>query len=137
MPSVLVIDDDSDIRMLVGELLQREGMHVEEARDGSEGLSKARANRPDLILCDLTMPGMGGIETLSECRRDAALRSVPFLLITGMALEKEELALMRAGAAGILPKPFSSTLLLERVGAHLAKPGRDAAGAGAFQAPCA
>jgi CheY-like chemotaxis protein len=116
---VLVIDDDSDIRALIGAILHRRGIRVEEAQDGFEGLSKARANPPDLILCDLVMPVMSGSATLAECRRDAALRSIPFLMITGMAHVVDEHGLLAAGANGLLPKPFTSTMLIETVSSHL------------------
>jgi CheY-like chemotaxis protein len=119
MAKVLVIDDESDLRTLIGAMLEQKGIDIEEAGDGREGLLKARQNPPDLILCDLTMPVMGGMETLAECRRDATLRSVPFLMVTGSTQWAEEADLVQAGAVGVLLKPFTPSSLLETVSTHL------------------
>jgi CheY-like chemotaxis protein len=131
MNRVLVIDDEADLRNLIGAVLGRQGIHVEEAANGQEGLRKAHENPPDLILCDLNMPVMSGVETLIECRRDAALRSVPFLVITGMMQDVDLAGLAKAGAAGLLVKPFGTALLVETVTAHLKGAEVDSSGASA------
>jgi CheY-like chemotaxis protein len=119
MKRVLVIDDEADLRGLIGAFLSQQGIEVAGAADGREGLLKARENPPDLILCDLNMPVMNGVETLTECRRDPALHSVPFLFITGLAQDVDLAGLAKAGATGLLLKPFGAALLVETVAAHL------------------
>jgi CheY-like chemotaxis protein len=125
MSRVLIIDDDPGIRTLIGLLLQTKGVETHEAKHGEEGLETARQNPPDLILCDLDMPIMDGIETLAEIRRDPLLKYIPFVLVTGMATAAQERLMMRGGANGILRKPFSFAALLEVVQAHLDLPKGD------------
>ena len=122
MSRVLVIDNDPDTRSLVGILLRNKGIETDAAEHGGEGLAKARQNPPDLILCDLDMPVMDGMETLAEIRRDPLLRSIPFVLITAVATEAEERSMVRGGASGILRKPFAFASLLEIVQTHLDRP---------------
>ena len=122
---VLIIDDDLGTRALVEAVLQGKGIATQQAEQGEEGLEKARQNPPDLILCDLDMPVMDGIETLAEIRRDPLLKYIPFVLVTGMATAAQEQNMMRGGANGILRKPFSFAALLEIVRTHVDLPNGD------------
>lgn len=119
MSRVLIIDDDPGICTYIGLLLQSQGLETQQAKHGEEGLEKARQTPPDLILCDLDMPVMDGIETLAEIRRDPLLKYIPFVLVTGMATESQEQRMMRGGANGILRKPFSLAALWDIVRAHV------------------
>ena len=80
---------------------------MEEAENGEEGLRKARANIPDLILCDLDMPVMDGCETLEHLRNDPILSGVPVIVVSGTMTAESERWVMRAGARAVLTKPFS------------------------------
>jgi CheY-like chemotaxis protein len=104
MPRILLIDDDPMIRMIVERVLEKEGTQVDTAADGGEGLEKARQHRPDLILCDLDMPVMDGMETLAQLRRDPVLGSVPFVLVTGAASETDEKRMVSCGSIWASPR---------------------------------
>ena len=115
MSRVLIIDDEPGICTFIELLLQTEGVETDQAKHGEEGLERARLKPPDLILCDLDMPVMDGIETLAEIRRDPLLRYIPFVLVTGAATKEQEERMMRGGANGVLRKPFSFAALREAV----------------------
>ena len=106
---ILVIDDDSDIREVVGEALQFAGYEVSTARDGREGLVGARSFRPDLILLDLMMPGMSGWEFRAVQLRDAALREIPVVVVTALGHDPD------IQVAAVLAKPFRLDDLLAEV----------------------
>lgn len=92
---VLVVDDDSDIRMLVRELLERSGHLVAEARDGREGLRALHSWRPDLVLLDVTMPVLDGWGTLERIRD---VTEVPVLMLTALGRELEKVSGLKSGA---------------------------------------
>ena len=110
--SILVVEDDSGIRESLVECLAGEGYAVELAADGAEGLERLRARRPDLVVLDLVMPIMNGAELVEAVGRDAALRSVPILLMTAaMPAPGEQIP----PVAGYLAKPFELGELLDAV----------------------
>jgi DNA-binding response OmpR family regulator len=115
MSTVLVADDDDDIRHLIGMKLRRAGYTVEVAGDGVEALELARRTRPDLIVLDVMMPGKSGIEVTRELASDTALRQVPILLLTALASSRDISDGLEAGAAAYFQKPFSPSELLDRV----------------------
>ena len=122
---VLVVDDDPDIRGLVRELLDRRGFAVTEARDGQEALRAFFADRPDLIVLDVTMPVLDGWKTLERIRE---LSDVPVVMLTAKATELEKTRGLRAGADDYVTKPFGKQELLARVDAVLRRSGtREAA----------
>ncbi len=82
---ILVIDDEPDVVSYLSTFLEDEGFEVATARDGPDGLSMVRAESPDLITLDITMPGMSGIEVLTNLRRDPDLASIPVVVVTGVA----------------------------------------------------
>jgi CheY-like chemotaxis protein len=127
MHRVLVIDDQSPVREALRLALEHMGFSVEEAENGEDGLRKARATVPNLILCDLDMPVMGGCETLEEMTMDPTLREVPVIVVSGMITRETESRVLRAGAKAILPKPFSLDALGKLVSGILS-PGRDNSG---------
>jgi two-component system, chemotaxis family, chemotaxis protein CheY len=120
MPRVLTIDDDALIRTIVRGVVGAAGIITDEAVNGAEGVAKARATPPDLILCDLDMHGMDGVRTLAELRADAVLRQVPLIVITGAATPDDEHRLLRDGVVAVLRKPFAFAVLLHLVRKHLA-----------------
>ena len=121
MSCVLVVDDESDIRGLVQELLQRAGYDVIEAPDGNEGLKRFHAERPDLVILDVQMPGLDGWGVLERIRE---LSEVPVIMLTARTDELDKVRGLRAGADDYVTKPFGRQELLARVEAHLRR-GRD------------
>jgi CheY-like chemotaxis protein len=104
---ILVIEDDPDIQQLVQMALEfTGGYQVSVASDGPEGLGKAEAERPDLILLDAMMPGMDGFEVCRRLKADPALAGIPVVFLTAKAQAAEIEEGLRLGAAGYLTKPF-------------------------------
>ncbi|MEK6252315.1 MAG: response regulator transcription factor [Actinomycetota bacterium] len=113
---VLVVDDDDDLRAMVAKLLVRAGMNTLEAASGSEGLRKFYASRPDLVVLDVSMPGMDGFEVLERIRD---LSDVPVLLLTARGVEMEKVRGLKSGADDYVTKPFGRQELAARVEALL------------------
>jgi two-component system KDP operon response regulator KdpE len=117
---VLVIDDEPGIRRVVRNALRDDVSSVLEAPSGGDGLSIAAAERPDLIVLDLGLPDMDGIEV---CRRLRAWTSVPILVLSARDSEDEKTALLDAGADDYVTKPFGPAELRARVRAQLRRAG--------------
>jgi DNA-binding response OmpR family regulator len=113
---VLVVDDDSDIRRLVRELLERAGYEVVDAANGREGLRTLYATSPDLVLLDVSMPELDGWQTLERIRD---LTAVPVLMLTARDTEMEKVRGLKEGADDYVTKPFGRQALLARVEALL------------------
>jgi len=124
MASVLVVDDEADIRSLVRELLERAGHDVVEAGDGNEGLRAFFSARPDLVVLDVSMPGLDGWGTLERIRE---LSDVPVVMLTAQAQELAKVRGLRGGADDYITKPFGRQELLARVEANLRRPRSDTA----------
>ena len=108
---VLVVDDDAVLRRVVRAVLEADGFRVIEAKDGEEGLALAASVRPSVVILDVMMPGLDGVEV---CRRiDHQTSKV--LMLTALGDVSTEVASLEAGARGYLTKPFSSMDLLDRV----------------------
>jgi len=110
--SVLVVDDDGDVRALVVELLTRSGYDVSEAPNGREALKLLYEQRPDLVLLDISMPELDGWATLERIRE---LSDVPVLMLSALGAELEKVRALRAGADDYVTKPFGRQELLARV----------------------
>lgn len=120
---VLIIDDDADIRSIARLSLSRVGrMDVIEAASGSEGLRKAREEKPDVILLDLMMPTMDGLETLAALRSQPATAVTPVIFLTAKAVADEVERMTALGAAGVLVKPFDPRTLSGDVRALVKRP---------------
>ncbi len=117
-PRIVVADDNSDMRQYLVRLLA-EDFAVEAVPDGQAALSLARERPPDLILSDVMMPRLDGIELLRELRADPALKEVPIILLSARAGEESRLEGMQSGADDYLVKPFSAPELIARVEAHV------------------
>jgi DNA-binding response OmpR family regulator len=117
---VLVVDDDSDIRRLVRELLERAGYEVVDAANGREGLRALYSASPDLVLLDVSMPELDGWQTLERIRD---VSDVPVVMLTARAAELEKVRGLKAGADDYVTKPFGRQELLARVEAHLRRAG--------------
>ncbi len=115
-----MIDDDVKLTALVAEYLEREGMEVEVVHDGAQGLERARATTPALLILDVMLPGLSGLDVLRELRagNDAAAR-LPVLMLTARGDELDKVLGLELGADDYLPKPFSSRELAARLRALL------------------
>jgi two-component system KDP operon response regulator KdpE len=113
---VLVIDDDPQIRRVLKVILAGETYEVVEARSGEAALLKFREFLPDLVLLDLNMPGMGGLETCRSLREGS---DVPIIIVTVRREEAEKVALLDAGADDYITKPFGKQEVLARIRAAL------------------
>ncbi|RME49001.1 MAG: DNA-binding response regulator [Caldilineae bacterium] len=118
MPAVkiLVVDDEAGIRDVVTAYLRREGYEVYTAADGPGGLKAARAYKPDLIVLDIMLPGMDGLEVLTRLRRES---DVYVIMLTARSEETDKVIGLSVGADDYLTKPFSPRELVARVKAAL------------------
>lgn len=116
---ILVVDDEPDISALVAYHLARESYRVRTAAGGVEALQAAEVERPDLIVLDLMLPGMSGLQVLEELRRRPETADIPVILLTARREEQDRIAGLRLGADDYVAKPFSPQELILRVGAVL------------------
>lgn len=116
---ILVVEDERDIAALVAYHLTKEGYRVRTAEGGNEALEAVAAERPDLVLLDLMLPGFSGYEVLTEMRRRAELQEVPIIVLTARREEADRIKGLELGADDYLTKPFSPRELVLRVGAVL------------------
>ncbi|HET6569691.1 MAG TPA: response regulator, partial [Rhodothermales bacterium] len=121
MKKLLVIDDQIEILEIVSDILEAEGYRVFTAPNGIQGFDTARRFRPDLILCDIMMPGMNGYDVLQATRRDIELATTPFIFLTAKAGPEDLRTGMALGADDYLIKPFGDRELLDAVRTQLAK----------------
>jgi two-component system KDP operon response regulator KdpE len=124
---ILVIDDEPQIRRVVRNALEDEGVRVIEAADGREGIDRAAAEQPDLIVLDLGLPDVAGASVCAEVRRWS---TAPILVLSARHSEHEKVALLDAGADDYVTKPFSTAELQARVRAQLRRSGSAARSAG-------
>lgn len=121
MTQILVIEDDPTQRLLTSSVLRSAGYEVTEAVDGAEGLALARKEPPDLIVCDVVMPGLNGYELVMRLRQEAIFSSTPIILLSAMADRSHMRVGMTAGADDYLHKPFRAAELRKSVQALLSK----------------
>jgi two-component system, OmpR family, alkaline phosphatase synthesis response regulator PhoP len=119
---ILVVDDEPKIVQLVRDYLERAGFAVSTARDGNEALMRAHSERPDLIVLDLGLPGLDGLEVTRRLRRDSG---VPIIMLTARHEETDKVVGLELGADDYITKPFSPRELEARVRAMLRRQTRD------------
>lgn len=112
---VLVIEDDRSLVEVLSYNLQAAGYDVLVARDGQDGLLQAQLKLPDLILLDLMLPVVDGLEVCRRLKAEATTRTIPILMLTAKAEESDELIGFSLGADDYVTKPFSVKVLLERI----------------------
>jgi DNA-binding response OmpR family regulator len=112
---VLIIDDEPNIVASLEFLMEQAGMQVQVARDGEEGLERAAAFHPDLVLLDVMMPGLSGYEVCQRLRADPQLPSLRILMLSAKGRDVEVAKGMELGADGYITKPFSTRELVARV----------------------
>ncbi|AWM87001.1 two-component system response regulator [Microvirga sp. 17 mud 1-3] len=117
--TILCIEDEDDLRTDIAEELESANYDVIQAANGSEALAMLRAKRPDLVLCDITMPGLGGYDVLKAMREKGELADIPFIFLTALADRNDVLVGKQAGADDYLVKPIDYEILLATVAARL------------------
>jgi two-component system phosphate regulon response regulator PhoB len=119
MKRILLIEDDRDIVELVRYNLEREGFQVAAATDGASGLAQVRKTPPDILLLDLMLPKLSGLDICKEIRRDTSLNRLPILMLTARGEEADRVVGLEMGADDYVTKPFSPRELGARVKALL------------------
>src|ERR1700742_1023466 len=115
MPKILVVDDEPDAIELIKFNLKAAGYEVVTAADGDEALKKARSLLPDLIVLDLMLPEVDGLEVCKILRRDPATAQIPILMLTARAAEMDRVLGLELGADDYVTKPFSPRELVIRL----------------------
>jgi two-component system phosphate regulon response regulator PhoB len=123
---ILLIEDEKDIAELVRHYLSLEGYAVSRAATGEDGLRLARADRPSLVLLDLMLPGVDGLEVCRALKRDRATETIPIVMLTAKSEESDIVAGLELGADDYVTKPFSPKVLVARVRAVLRRRSRPA-----------
>lgn len=113
--SILIVDDEEDVLELVRYNLDRNGYHVETASSGEEALTKARKKLPDLVILDLMLPGIDGLEVCRQLKRDARTDHIPIIMLTAKGEETDIVTGLELGADDYVTKPFSPKVLNARV----------------------
>ncbi len=126
MPRILVVEDSSDIADLIAHYLQRAGHAVDRLTDGAEVMLQVRRTRPDLVVLDLMLPGLDGLQVCQALRRDATTAAIPIIMLTARAEEADRVRGLELGADDYVTKPFSPKELVARVGALLRRVDRQA-----------
>ena len=106
MKKILVIDDEQTLLTMLVETLQMLGFDALAAPDGASGIEMALQQKPDLILCDLNMPAVDGLQTLQAIRNAPSTATIPFILLSGFADSQTRLQAQKSGATNIITKPF-------------------------------
>jgi two-component system phosphate regulon response regulator PhoB len=114
-PRILIIEDERGLTDVLTYNLAREGYEILVAHDGQEGLRKAQMHLPDMILLDLMLPGMDGLEVCRQLRAGEQTRTVPILMVTAKAEEVDQVVGFSMGADDYVTKPFSVKVLLQRI----------------------
>jgi two-component system phosphate regulon response regulator PhoB len=122
---ILVVEDDEDILELILFHLAREGFRAEAAGSGEEALRKARAERPDVVLLDLMLPGLNGLEVCRALKADARTAGAAVVMVTAKGEEGDIVAGLELGADDYVTKPFSPAVLMARVRAVLRRRKRE------------
>ena len=122
MDKTVLVVEDNDINMrLFHDVLEARGYNVLQATDGTEGWRMAREHRPDLILMDIQLPGISGLEVTKRLKADETLKSIPVIAITAFAMDGDEEKIRGGGCDAYIVKPISIPSFLQTV-ERLAKP---------------
>jgi DNA-binding response OmpR family regulator len=120
MARVLIVDDEPNILLSLEFLMQQAGLEVTTAADGEQALDLIHEQTPDLILLDISLPGMSGFDLLEQLRQSPDTRTLPVVMLTAHGREVEKEKGMALGANDYITKPFSTRALMARVQALLA-----------------
>jgi len=119
MPRVLVVEDDPDIAALIAHYLEKAGYASDVVPEGGRALSQARESQPDLVILDLMLPGLSGLEICKALRADNRMAALPIIMLTARGEESERILGLDMGADDYVVKPFSPNELMARVRALL------------------
>ncbi|QFT85341.1 Transcriptional regulatory protein YycF [Halomonas sp. THAF12] len=125
MRKVLVVDDEPNIVLSLEFLMQQAGFEVVTAEDGETALARVSETRPDLMLLDISLPGIGGFDVLERLRADPDVARLPIIMLTAHGREVEREKGLALGADDYITKPFSTRELVERVKRLLGDAGRE------------
>ncbi len=117
--SILVIEDEQDIQELIRYNLSKEGYKVALAGSGEDGLSRARQDAPEIVLLDLMLPGIDGLEVCRQLKGDQSTRQTPIIMLTAKGEESDIVTGLELGADDYITKPFSPKVLVARIRAVL------------------
>ena len=117
--TILIVDDSGIIRRMVGLILRNSGYQILQAADGQEGFEVARTHKPDLVIMDIEMPVMNGIESTRRIKTDPETKQIPVLMLTALGREEDIRHSMEAGCSGFLNKPIGETELVSAIQAIL------------------
>ena len=118
---ILVVEDHEDNRQILRDLLGNAGYQMIEAETGEAGLVAAAAERPDLILMDIQLPGLDGYEATRRLKADPALHSIPIIVVTSYALSGDDAKARAAGCDAYVTKPYSPRALLAKIREYMPK----------------
>jgi two-component system cell cycle response regulator DivK len=121
LPTILYVEDNQDNRVLVRRVLEAAGYRVLEAADGRAGIEMATAERPALILMDISLPGVDGFQVTAQLKAMQELRDVPIIALTANVMRGDRERTLEAGCSGYIQKPIDIDLLPEQVVAFLRK----------------
>jgi len=125
MKTILIIDDEADIRDILSYNLKKEGFNVYSAENGSSGMELAKRYNPDLILLDVMMPEMDGIEVCENLKSDTATKNILICFLTARSEDYSQIAGFEAGGDDYVSKPVKPKVLLSRIKAILRRPIQD------------
>jgi DNA-binding response OmpR family regulator len=114
---IMLVEDEQDIATLVARRLRREGYEVTTADDGAEGLKCIQRDRPDLLLLDLMLPGIDGLEITRQLKGSPATAGIPIIMLTARSEEEDIVVGLGLGADDYITKPFSASVLVARIDA--------------------
>jgi two-component system, OmpR family, alkaline phosphatase synthesis response regulator PhoP len=117
--TILVVDDEKDLLDLIEYNLRKEGFDVLKAENGEDGIQMAKEHNPDLVLLDIMMPKMDGIEVCDLMKKDPKLKQIPIIFLTARGDEKTEVEGLNKGGDDYITKPISTTKLISRIKAVL------------------
>jgi DNA-binding response OmpR family regulator len=126
-PRILVVDDEPDLVAVLRMGLQMEGFEVLEAADGAEGLRRARADKPDLMLLDLMLPRMDGYQVCRELKFDPRYKRMPILILSARPGEQDKRLALDMGADDFIRKPYELKDLVNKIRERLKNSGQAAA----------
>lgn len=112
---ILIADDEASLRFLIHETIANPAFQVLEAQDGPEALSIARSQHPKMVLLDVAMPGLSGVEVCQQLKADPATRDIQIVILTALSQTKDRERAFAAGADYFITKPFSPNELFELV----------------------
>lgn len=119
---ILIIEDEPEISLIIRRRLESFGYEVAEAYDGQEGFNQAKSSSPDLIILDLVLPSMSGIQILKELKKEPAYKHIPILIVTGLSQDMPGVKECVGKADGYFLKPFDSVELVATVTDFLKNP---------------